>query len=144
MALSSAGGREVDQRFDCKSYRERITVAGSVQVDPDGLADLGARLAGLAEEIRAAGRDLTAVGGPLEFGESLPSYELAGEVQTHVSSTATWVMTSASALAALANAAIEAAQAYRATEVQAATRFTAMDAAFGEFDRMYDLMTDER
>jgi len=119
-------------------------VAGSFQVDPDGLADLGVRLAGLAEEIRAAGRDLTAVGGPVEFGESLPSYELAGEVQTHVSSTATWVMASGSALAALAKAAMEAAEAYRATEQLAATRFTAMGAAFGEFDRMYDLMTGER
>ena len=119
-------------------------MAGSVQVDPDGLADLGARLAGLAEEMRVAGRELTAGGGPLEFGGSLPSYELAGEVQTQVSSTATWVLTSASALAALAKAAMEAAEAYRTTEEQAATRFTAMDEAFGEFDRMYDLMTDER
>ena len=116
----------------------------SVQVDPAGLAELGARLAGLAEEVRAAGRDLTEVGRPLAFGDSHPSHELAGEVQTHVSSTATWVMTSASALAALAKAATEAAEAYRATEERAATRFTAMDAAFGDFDRMYDLMTDER
>jgi len=119
-------------------------MAGSVQVDPDGLAALAARLAALAEEVRSSGRDLTAVGGPLTFGESLPSYELAGEVQTHVSSTATWVMTSASAAAALAKAANEAAEAYRATEELAAARFTAMGAAFGEFDRMYDLMTDER
>ena len=50
-------------------------MAGSVQVDPAGLAELGAKLAELAEEVRAAGRDLTGVGGPLAFGESLPSYE---------------------------------------------------------------------
>jgi hypothetical protein len=121
-----------------------MTMAGSVQVDPAGLAELSTRLAALAEDVRAAGRDLTQVGGPLEFGESLPSYDLAGEVQTQVSSTATWVMTSASALAALAKAANEAAEAYRTTEEQAAARFTAMGAAFGEFDRMYDLMTEQR
>ena len=73
-----------------------------------------------------------------------PSYELADQLQTNVSSTATWVMTSASALAALAKAANEAAAAYRATEQDAAARFAAMGTAFGEFDRMYELMTDPR
>ncbi|MET0864034.1 MAG: hypothetical protein ABWZ98_06845 [Nakamurella sp.] len=118
-------------------------MTGSVQVNPDGLADLGARLAALAEEVRTAGRDLTGLGSP-DFGASDPSYELADQVQTNVSSTATWVMTSASALAALGTAASEAALAYRATEQNAASRFVAMGAAFDEFDEMYELMTDPR
>ena len=118
-------------------------MTGSVQVNPDGLAELGARLAAIAEEVRAAGRNLTGVGSP-DLGASDPSYELAGQVETNVSSTATWVMTSATALAALATAATEAAAAYRATEQEAAARFAAMGAAFGEFDRTYELMTDPR
>ena len=39
-------------------------MTGSVQVNPDGLAELAARLADLAEQVRGSGHELTGVGSP--------------------------------------------------------------------------------
>jgi hypothetical protein len=116
-------------------------MTGSVEVNPDGLAALGRQLAALAEQVRASGHALTAVGRPV-LGGTDPSYDLANELSTNASSSATWVMTCGSALRALAQAATEAAEAYRTTEAQAAQRFAAMTAAFDEFDDMYGLLAD--
>ena len=116
-------------------------MTGSVEVNPDGLAAFGQQLAALAEQVRASGLALTAVGRP-DLGGTDPSYDLANELSTNTSSSATWVMTCGSALRSLAKAATEAAGAYRTTEAQAADRFAAMTAAFDEVDDMYGLMTD--
>lgn len=115
-------------------------MAQTVRVNPTALTAQARQIAALAEEVRRTGRQLTAVGRP-ELGGSDPAYDVVNEIGTQVSSTATWVMTCASALAALADAALQAAEAYRATEEEAATRWAAMSAAFAEFDEMYGLMT---
>lgn len=116
-------------------------MTGSIEVNPDGLAAIGRSLSVLAEQVRATGHELTAVGRPI-LGGTDPSHELSDELSTATSSTATWVMTCGSALRSLATAATEAAAAYRSTEELAAQRFAAMTAAFDDFDDMYGLMTD--
>lgn len=115
-------------------------MTASVRVNPEALAQLGQLLASIAENVVGHGRDLTVMGHP-DLGGSSPAHELVTEATTNVSSTATWVMTSGSALRALAQATLAAAQAYQATESQSAERFTAMTAAFDTFDDMYGLMT---
>lgn len=113
----------------------------SVRVNPVRLAELGKNLAEFAEQVVAHGRALTSVERP-ELGGTGPSYELVNAAASNLSSTSTWVMTSGSALRALAQATMAAAEAYRATEAQAAERFTAMTAAFDTFDDTFGLMTD--
>jgi len=112
-----------------------------VQVNPQRLAELAQQLSDYAEQVVEHGRALTVLGRP-DLGGTEPSYELVDGATTNISSTATWVMTSGSALRALAQAASAAAEAYRATEEEAAQRFAAMTAAFDTFDDMYGLMTD--
>jgi hypothetical protein len=117
-------------------------MAGSVQVNPVALAAIGQALLELAELVVSDGHELTGAGAPV-LGGTAPSYELVDQVTTNVSSAATWVMTAGSALRALAQATCEAAEAYRLTDQQSAERFTAMAAAFDEFDDLYGLMTDK-
>ncbi len=116
-------------------------MAGSIEVNADGLAAIGQQLAVLAEQVRSAGHALTVVGRPM-LGGTNPSLDLGDELSTHASSSATWVMACGSALRSLADAATEAAEAYRTTEERAAHRFAAMAAAFEGFDEMDGLLSD--
>ena len=116
-------------------------MAGSIAVNPDGLATIGQHLAVVAEQVRSAGEALAVVGRPI-LGGTNPSRDLGDGLFTSASMSATRVLACGSALRSLASAATEAAETYRSTEVQAAQRLAAMAGAFEEFDETYGLLTD--